>query len=61
MKITNIGAALDPQFEKVDTVTYPLSAIIGEDEESRIEQLERELAEAKAEIVRLKGEAEKRR
>jgi hypothetical protein len=30
-----------------DTVTYPLSAIMGE-EENRIEQLERELAEAVA-------------
>ncbi|CAB4188479.1 hypothetical protein UFOVP1174_38 [uncultured Caudovirales phage] len=29
-----------------DTVTYPLSAILDEGEESRIEQLERELAEA---------------
>jgi hypothetical protein len=32
-----------------DTVTYPLSAIMGENED-RIEQLERELAEAQAEI-----------
>jgi predicted transposase YdaD len=32
-----------------DTVTYPLSAIMGE-EENRIEHLERELAEAKAKI-----------
>ena len=31
MKVTDVGAALDPQFERV---------------ESRIEQLERELAEA---------------
>ena len=31
-----------------DTVTYPLSAITGDEEESRIDQLERELAEAKA-------------
>ena len=30
-----------------DTVTYPLSAIMDEDEESPAEQLERELAEAK--------------
>ena len=29
-----------------DTVTYPLSAITGDEEESRIDQLERELAEA---------------
>ena len=29
-----------------DTVTYPLSAIMDEDEESRIDQLERELAAA---------------
>ena len=41
-----------------DTVTYPLSAITGDEEESRIDQLERELAEARAEIVRLKGKAE---
>ena len=41
-----------------DTVTYPLSSIMDEDEESPDEQLERELAEAQAEIVRLKGEAE---
>ena len=31
-----------------DTVTYPLSAITGDEEESRIDQLERELAEVKA-------------
>lgn len=31
-----------------DTVTYPLSAITGDEEESRIDQLERELAEAVA-------------
>ena len=30
-----------------DTVTYPLSSIMDEDEESRIDQLERELDEAK--------------
>ena len=33
-----------------DTVTYPLSAILDEGEESRIEQLERELAEAKEQL-----------
>ena len=40
-----------------DTVTYPLSAITGDEEESRIDQLERELVAARAEVVRLKGEA----
>ena len=35
MKITDVGAALDPQFERV---------------ESRIEHLERELAEAKEQL-----------
>ena len=34
-----------------DTVTYPLSAIMGE-EENRIEQLERELAEARKDADR---------
>ena len=29
-----------------DTVTYPLSAITGDEEESRIDQLEREIAKA---------------
>ena len=37
-----------------DTVTYPLSAITGDEEESRIDQLERELVTARAEIERLK-------
>ena len=32
-----------------DTVTYPLSAITGDEEESRIDQLERELVAARAE------------
>lgn len=35
-----------------DTVTYPLSAITGDEEESRIDQLERELAEAKKDAER---------
>ena len=35
-----------------DTVTYPLSAIMDEEEESRIDQLERELAEAKKDADR---------
>ena len=34
-----------------DTVTYPLSAIMGEDEESPSEQLERELVAARAELA----------
>ena len=34
-----------------DTVTYPLSAIMDEDEESRIDQLERELVTARAELA----------
>ena len=33
-----------------DTVTYPLSAITGDEEESRIDQLERELAEVKEQL-----------
>jgi len=33
-----------------DTVTYPLSAIMDEDEESPDEQLERELAEVKEQL-----------
>ena len=33
-----------------DTVTYPLSSIMDEDEESRIDQLERELAEVKEQL-----------
>ena len=33
-----------------DTVTYPLSAIMDEDEESPAEQLERELAEVKEQL-----------
>lgn len=38
--------------EMKDTVTYPLSAIMDEEEESRIDQLERELAEAKKDADR---------
>ena len=33
-----------------DTVTYPLSAITGDEEESRIDQLARELAETKEQL-----------
>jgi len=36
-----------------DTVTYPLSSIMDEDEESRIDQLERELAELRVDAGRL--------
>jgi hypothetical protein len=62
-KITDVGAALDPQFERVDTPrtddqigwkgnTMTLIRI------DFARQLERELVTAQAEIVRLKGEAE---
>ena len=37
-----------------DTVTYPLSAITGDEEESRIDQLERELVTARAELAEVK-------
>ena len=63
MKITDIGAAYDKQFERVDTPRTDDQ--IGWDGSTMTliqidfaRQLERELAEAKAEIVRLKGEAE---
>ena len=39
-----------------DTVTYPLSAIMDEDEESRIDQLERELAAIKSQPVPVEPE-----
>lgn len=39
-----------------DTVTYPLSSIMDEDEESRIDQLERELVAARAELAETKKE-----
>jgi hypothetical protein len=66
MKITDINAALDPQFEKVDTPrTNNFAHNIGNDVDGHYvvdidfaRQLERELAEAQAEITRLKGEAE---
>ena len=45
MKITDVGAALDTQWVKVDTP-------------KQVSQLRRELAEAQAEITRLKSEAE---
>ena len=63
MKVTDIGAALDPQFERVsDTPRTDTAEIEGhpfsyvDAEFSRY--LERELVAARAEIVRLKGEAE---
>jgi hypothetical protein len=66
MKVTDINAALDPQFEKVDTPrTNDFAHNIGNDVDGHYvvdidfaRQLERELAEAQAEITRLKGEAE---
>ena len=44
-----------------DTVTYPLSAIMDEDEESPVEQLERELVAARAELVETKKELNDKR
>jgi len=65
-KITDVGAALDPQFERVDTPrTNDFAHNIGNDSDGHYvvdidfaRQLERELANAQAEVVRLKGEAE---
>jgi hypothetical protein len=53
IKITDINAALDPQFVGVDTPRTEAVSV-----SSYFIKIERELAEAKAEIVRLKGEAE---
>jgi len=66
MKITDVGAAYDPQFERVDTPrTNDYAHNIGNDLDGHYvvdidfaRQLERELANAQAEVVRLKGEAE---
>jgi len=65
-KITDVGAALDPQFERVDTPrTNDYAHNIGNDLDGHYvvdidfaRQLERELAKAQAEITRLKSEAE---
>jgi len=65
-KIIDVGAALDPQFERVDTPrTNDFAHNIGNDLDGHYvvdidfaRQLERELANAQAEVVRLKGEAE---
>jgi predicted nucleic acid-binding Zn-ribbon protein len=68
MKITDVGAALDPQFERVEwrkKMSYAEDENydgydLEEDAETfkQVSQLERKLADAQAEIVRLKGEAE---
>ena len=57
IKVTDIGAALDPQFERVsdtprtDVAEHNMGSVFSR-------HLERELVAARAEIVRLKGEAE---
>jgi hypothetical protein len=75
MKITDVGAALDPQFERVSdtprtdeqynrekqyrSITNVTMSSHGFDAMTRLcGELERELDNAQAEIVRLKGEAE---
>jgi hypothetical protein len=70
MKITDVGAAYDKQFERVDTPRTDFVAHDSCDPEwnrsinrfgrmlSHAQILERELVAAQAEIVRLKGEAE---
>ena len=66
MKVIDVGAAYDPQFERVDTPrTNEYAHNIGNDSDGHYvvdidfaRQLERELANAQAEITRLKGEAE---
>ena len=67
MKITDVGAAYDPQFERVEwrkKMSYAEDENydgydLEEDAETfkQVSQLERKLAKAQAEIVRLKGEA----
>jgi hypothetical protein len=58
-KITDVGAAYDKQFEKVDTVTYPLSAIADDTCNHDLAEQETACADgfcpicATAEIVRL--------
>jgi len=63
-KITDINAALDPQFERVEMSNldkvFERNRITKQGIDAMITnylKLERELAKAQAEIVRLKGEA----
>jgi len=69
MKVTDVGAALDTQWVKVDTPRTDAHYKQIYDEGLKLEyaetelrywaeKLECELAEVKAEVVRLKGEAE---
>ena len=65
MKITDVGAALDPQFERVEMSNldkvFERNRITKQGIDAMITnylRLGRELANAQAEVVRLKGEAE---
>ena len=65
MKITDVGAAYDPQFERVEMSNldkvFERNRITKQGIDAMITnylRLERELANAQAEVVRLKGEAE---
>jgi predicted nucleic acid-binding Zn-ribbon protein len=65
MKITDVGAAYDPQFERVEMSNldkvFERNRITKQGIDAMITnylRLERELVAAQAEIVRLKGEAE---